>query len=67
MDLKSESVMYLGDNCTTHASCAYIVYIANEVEPTGRCEIHHMAPFYLSSHNSKPSCEYYLNVLRMVC
>ena len=29
--------MRLGGNCTTQETCAYIVYIANEVEPTGRC------------------------------
>ena len=27
--------MHLEGNCTTQATCAYIVYIANEVEPTG--------------------------------
>ena len=36
--------MHLEDNCTTQDTCAYIVYIANEVELTGRCEIFYMAP-----------------------
>ena len=44
MDLKSVSNVHFGGNCTTQDTCAYIVCIANEVEPTGRCGIHYRAP-----------------------
>ena len=36
--------MHLEGDCTTHDTCACIVYIANGVEPTGRCGIHKRAP-----------------------
>ena len=38
------SNVHLGGNCTTQDNCAYIVYIANEVEPLVRCGIHNRAP-----------------------
>ena len=36
--------MHLGGNCTTQDTCAYVVYKANEMKPTGRCGIHYRAP-----------------------
>ena len=32
--------MHLEGNCTTQDTCAYIVYIANDVGPKGSCRIH---------------------------
>ena len=36
--------MHLEGKRTTQDTCAYIIYIANEMEPTGRCGIHNRAP-----------------------
>ena len=36
--------MHLVVTCTTRDLCAYIIYIANIVEPAGRFRIHNRAP-----------------------